>query len=70
MLGLRSMFAKMLIAPRLSYQPVQAIHLTEIDYRARVGTRVRKAKIAKENRAKKLAKIAKIGNLGLNKRHG
>ncbi|XP_031620369.1 39S ribosomal protein L1, mitochondrial [Contarinia nasturtii] len=61
MLGLRSMFSRLMIRPQSFYQPAQCIHTSEVDLRARKGTRERREKIAKKNRAAKLAKITKVG---------
>lgn len=65
MLGLRSMLTRMVLPPRIVYQPIQAFHVSQVDLRARQSTRLRKAKIAKKNKAEKEARIAKIGTLGL-----
>lgn len=64
MLGLRSMLTKLVLSPRVLYQPVQNFHVSQVDLRARQSTRERKAKIAKKNKAEKEARIAKIGALG------
>lgn len=68
MFGLRSMLTRMALPTRIVYQPIQAFHVSQVDLRARQSTRLRKAKIAKKNKAEKEARIAKIGALGLRAR--
>lgn len=57
------MLTKMALPPRIEYQPVQTFHVSQVDLRARQSTRLRKAKVAKKNKAVKEARIAKIGAL-------
>lgn len=64
------MFSKLVTAPRVLYQPMQFIHVSQVDLRARKGTRERKEKIKKKNKAEKAARIAKIGAIPLYKRSG
>lgn len=69
MLSLRSMLSKLTLRPLIFYQPVQCIHVSEVDLRARKGTRERKEKIKKKNKSDKLTKITKVGFVPRNKLH-
>lgn len=61
MLALRSMLSKMTIRPQTFYQPIQCLHVSEIDLRARKGTREKREKLKKKNKTEKLTKITKVG---------
>lgn len=61
MLGLRSLFSKMTVRPQTFYQPIQCLHVSEVDWRARKGTRERREKLKKKNKTEKLTKITKVG---------
>lgn len=61
MLSLRSVFSKLTIRSQTFYQPIQCIHLTDVDLRARKGTRERREKLKKKNKIDKLTKITKVG---------
>lgn len=69
MLGLKSMFSRLLIRPQINYQSIQSIQISAVDLRARKGTRERREKIAKKNRAAKLAQITKVGYIPRPKWH-
>lgn len=63
MLNLRSMLSRLTIRPSVFYQPLQCIHTSEVDLRARKGTRERKEKLKRKIKAEKLAKITKVGSI-------
>lgn len=69
MLGLRSMLSRLTIRSQTFYQPVQCIHLTEVDLRARKGTREKREKLKKKNKTEKLNKITKVGYIPRSKMH-
>lgn len=68
MLGLRSILTKLTIRPQTFYQPVQCIHMSDVDLRARRGTREKREKLKKKNKSEKLAKITKVGYIPRNQR--
>lgn len=57
MLGLSSMFSRLLIRPQTYRQPMQCIHVSQIDLRARKGTRERREKLKKKAKIE----IKKVG---------
>lgn len=63
MLNLRSMLSRLTIRPAAFYRPMQCIHTSEVDLRARKGTREKREKLKKKIKAEKLAKITKVGSI-------
>lgn len=61
------MFSRLVIRPQAFYQPLQYIHTTEVDLRARKGTREKREKLKKKNKTEKLSKITKVGFIPRNK---
>lgn len=64
MLGLRSIISRLMIRPQIFYQPFQCVHVSEVDFRARKGTREKWEKLKKKNKQAKLAKLTKITKTG------
>lgn len=52
-------FSRLVVRPTQFYQPVQCLHLTDIDLAARKGTRERKQKLKVKNELKKVGAAAK-----------
>lgn len=69
MLGLRSLLSKMTIRSQTFYQPIQLLHVSEVDLRARKGTREKREKLKKKNKTEKLNKIIKVGYVPYAKRN-
>lgn len=63
------MLSRLTIRPQTFYQPIQCIHVSEVDCRARKGTRERREKLKKKNKTEKLAKITKVGYIPPSKRN-
>lgn len=55
------MLSKLAIRPQTFYQPIQCLHVSEVDLRARKGTREKREKLKKKNKTEKLTKITKVG---------
>lgn len=68
MLALRSVFSKLTIGVQTFRQPVQCIHVSQVDSRARKGTREKWEKLKKKIKAEKAAKITKVGFIPKNRR--
>lgn len=62
------MLSRLTIRPAIFYQPLQCIHLSEVDLRARKGTREKRDKLKKKIKAEKLARITKVGSIPANRR--
>lgn len=69
MLGLKSMLSRLTIRPQTFYQPIQCIHVSEVDLKARKGTREKREKLKKKNKTEKLSKITKVGFIPRSKLH-
>lgn len=68
MLALRSLLSKVTIRSQICYQPIQCLHVTDVDLRARKGTRERREKLKKKNKTEKLTKATKVGFVPASKR--
>lgn len=69
MLRLRTLFARVpVLVEHITRQPVQPIHVSAIDLKARKGTREKWAKEKKKHKAAKLAKkVEDVGYVPFNK---
>lgn len=69
MLGLRSMLSRLSVRPQAFYQPCQCIHVSEVDFKARKGTREKWEKLKKKNKTAKLTTITKVGFIPRTRMH-